>query len=111
MRRRAAARCDLAGFYEALCRLFPDGRLSTAMQASGPRGKEERLRVASVMRRGPTGHDSHRSHFLRHLIEMMLAMMVGMIASAALFLSAAGVTLDEGLRRHPVLFVVVQAFG
>jgi len=38
-------------------------------------------------------------------------MMVGMIASAALFLSAAGVTLDEGLRRHPVLFVVVQAFG
>ena len=38
-------------------------------------------------------------------------MMVGMIASAAVFLSAVGMTVDEALRRHALLFVVVQAFG
>ncbi len=38
-------------------------------------------------------------------------MMVGMMASAALFLSAVGMTADEALRQHAVLFVVVQALG
>jgi hypothetical protein len=42
---------------------------------------------------------------------MALAMMVGMIASAAVFLSAVGMTVDEALRQHAVLFVIVQAFG
>jgi len=42
---------------------------------------------------------------------MAVAMIVGMVASAAVFLSTAGMTLDEALRRHAVLFVVVQAFG
>jgi hypothetical protein len=42
---------------------------------------------------------------------MALAMMVGMMASAAVFLSAVGMTADEALRQHAVLFVVVQAFG
>lgn len=42
---------------------------------------------------------------------MTIAMMVGMFASAAVFLSAVGMTLDDALRRHAVLFVVVQAFG
>ena len=49
--------------------------------------------------------------FVRHLLEMALAMMVGMIASAAVFLTAVGMTVDEALRQHAVLFVVVQAFG
>jgi hypothetical protein len=42
---------------------------------------------------------------------MGLAMMVGMIVSAAVFLTAVGMTVDEALRQHAVLFVVVQAFG
>jgi hypothetical protein len=42
---------------------------------------------------------------------MIVAMMVGMVASAAVFLTAAGMTLDEALERHAVVFVVVQAFG
>ena len=54
---------------------------------------------------------SGNGRFVRHLLEMALAMMVGMIASAAVFLSAVGVTVDEALRQHAVLFVVVQAFG
>jgi hypothetical protein len=49
--------------------------------------------------------------FLRHLLEMALAMMVGMIVSAAIFLSAVGMTAAEGMREHAVLFVVLQAFG
>ena len=49
--------------------------------------------------------------FVRHFVEMALAMMVGMIASAAVLLSAVGMTVDEALRQHAVLFVVVQAFG
>lgn len=69
------------------------------------------MSVASVIRRGSADHQAHRFHFLRHLLEMALAMMVGMVASAAVFLSTAGMTLDEALRRHAVLFVVVQAFG
>ena len=56
-------------------------------------------------------HAGGTARFVRHLLEMGLAMMVGMIASAAVFLSAVGMTVDEALRQHAVLFVVVQAFG
>jgi hypothetical protein len=56
-------------------------------------------------------HKSGRASFARHLLEMVLAMMVGMIASAAVFLSAVGMTVDEALRQYAVSFVIVQAFG
>ena len=49
--------------------------------------------------------------FARHLLEMALAMMVGMIASATVFLTAVGMTANEALQQHAVLFVVIQAFG
>ena len=67
------------------------------------------MRAASAAQ--PTGraHDAHG--FLRHLLEMGLAMMVGMIASAAIFLTAVGMTAEEGMREHAVLFVVLQALG
>jgi hypothetical protein len=42
---------------------------------------------------------------------MTLAMMVGMIVSATIFLSAVGMTAAEAMREHAVLFVVLQAFG
>lgn len=59
----------------------------------------------------PTGQ-AHNAHgFGRHLIEMGLAMMAGMIVSAAIFLTAVGMTADEGMREHAVLFVVLQALG
>jgi hypothetical protein len=38
-------------------------------------------------------------------------MMVGMIASAAIFLSAVGMTVDEALVDYAVPFVVMQALG
>lgn len=49
--------------------------------------------------------------FFRHFVEMTLAMMVGMIVSAAVFLSAVGMTAAQAMRQHAVLFVVLQALG
>jgi hypothetical protein len=67
------------------------------------------MRATSAAQR--TGQ-AHRAHgFGRHLLEMGLAMMVGMIVSAALFLTAVGMTAEEGMREHAVLFVVLQALG
>jgi hypothetical protein len=54
-------------------------------------------------------HDGHG--FLRHLLEMGLAMIIGMMVSATIFLSAVGVTAAEALRERAVLFVVLQAVG
>lgn len=42
---------------------------------------------------------------------MGVAMMVGMLLSATIFLSAVGVTAAEAMREHAVLFVVLQAVG
>jgi hypothetical protein len=49
--------------------------------------------------------------FLRHLFEMTVAMMVGMMVSATVFLSAVGMTAAQAMRQHAVLFVVLQALG
>jgi Na+/melibiose symporter-like transporter len=52
-----------------------------------------------------------RRPFLWHVAEMTLAMMAGMVASAAVFLSIVNMNVAEALRQHALLFVVVQAFG
>jgi uncharacterized membrane protein YbjE (DUF340 family) len=49
--------------------------------------------------------------FVQHLLEMVAAMMVGMMASAAIFLSALGMNVDAALRQHAILFVLVQDVG
>ena len=61
------------------------------------------------MRATMSGFETRR--FLRHLLEMTLAMMVGMVASAAIFLSAVRMTAADAMREHAVLFVFLQAFG
>jgi hypothetical protein len=65
--------------------------------------------VATTTRQARLGHGAHR--FLRHLFEMALAMMAGMMVSAAIFLSAVGMTAAEAMREHAVLFVALQALG
>src|SRR6266487_3824698 len=67
------------------------------------------MHVATATRQARPGHEAHG--FLRHLFEMALAMMAGMMVSAAIFLSAVGTTAAEAMREHAVLFVVLQAFG
>lgn len=67
------------------------------------------MHVTTALRQARPGHYAHG--FLRHLFEMTLAMMVGMIVSATIFLSAVGMTAAEAMREHAVLFVVLQASG
>jgi len=67
------------------------------------------MRAASAPWQAGPGPDARG--FLRHLFEMAVAMMVGMLVSAAVFLSAVGMTAAQAMRQHAVLFVVLQAFG
>ncbi len=53
----------------------------------------------------------HSGTFGRHALEMVVAMMVGMMISAAIFFGATGLAAADAMRRHAVLFVVAQAFG
>ena len=57
------------------------------------------------------GHARPGGRFGRHLLEMVAAMMVGMMAGAAAFFGATGLAAADAMRQHAVLFVVVQAFG
>jgi uncharacterized membrane protein YhaH (DUF805 family) len=67
------------------------------------------MRAANVAQQAGPAHHDHG--FGRHLLEMGLAMMIGMIVSAAIFLTAVGMTAEEAMREHAVLFVVLQALG
>ena len=67
------------------------------------------MRTAGAAHR--TGLVDHDRGFSRHLLEMGLAMMLGMIVSAAIFPSAVGMTAAQAMREHAVLFVVLQALG
>ncbi len=69
------------------------------------------MSVGRIMRRGSAGPVAQTFGFLRHLLEMTLAMVVGMIAGAAVFLTAVGTTLDQALLQHPVPFTLVMAFS
>lgn len=51
------------------------------------------------------------SPFRRHVFQMLGVMMVGMVASAAIFLTIVGMQWDEATRRHPVASLLVIAFG
>jgi hypothetical protein len=67
------------------------------------------MHAANAAQQRAPAHDGHG--FLRHLLEMGLAMMAGMMVSAAIFLSAVGMTAAEAMREHAVLFVILQALG
>ena len=67
------------------------------------------MHAAHVAQRTGRAHDRHG--FLRHILEMGVAMMVGMLVSATIFLSAVGMTAAEAMREHAVLFVILQAIG
>ena len=66
------------------------------------------MTVGGFIHRGGRGHTIH---FLRHLLEMALAMMVGMFAGGTVFVSALGITVDEAIQDHSVSFVTAMAFS
>jgi hypothetical protein len=53
----------------------------------------------------------HLTHFLRHLFEMLLAMMLGMFAGGALFVAATGISAEDAIENHSVAWVSVMAFS
>jgi flagellar biosynthetic protein FliP len=59
--------------------------------------------------------NGHRGHFLRHLVEMAVVMMIGMMAGAAVFTVGAGfaagesLTWDEARLRYPAACLLVIA--
>lgn len=50
-----------------------------------------------------------RSHFVRHLIEMYLAMQIGMALGTLSFAVALGASAGEVRQRHPLAFLLVMA--
>jgi hypothetical protein len=57
-------------------------------------------------------HGAHLgSHFWRHFGEMFAVMMLGMIASAAVFLTIVQMTWDEAIRERPTASLLVIAAG
>lgn len=60
------------------------------------------------------GHERGKLHFVKHLGEMTLVMMVGMAVLGGLFsgaLAAAGVDYDAAEVRFPAVFALVMAFN
>lgn len=57
------------------------------------------------------GHAEHKSHFGRHLLEMTVVMIIGMVAAGAAMTVPFGLTVDQALTRFPVLFCLGIAFG
>jgi hypothetical protein len=51
------------------------------------------------------------AHFVRHLFEMVLAMVLGMVAGGAVFVLATGIPADEAIEKHSVVWVIVMAFS
>jgi hypothetical protein len=102
---------DPAGYYGLGCVL---ARMACVRAGASLEARRERRAMGApptVIRSGDAGLTASRFHFLRHLVEMTIPMMVGMIAGAAIFTTAAGVTVDEALRRHAVPFTLVMAFS
>lgn len=63
---------------------------------------------------GNLGHAAHKFHFLRHLLEMTIAMMIGMAVGGALFrsiLAPMGMTFRETRLQFPELCLLVMAFN
>ena len=53
----------------------------------------------------------HLARFLRHLFEMVLAMMLGMLAGGAIFVAATGITAQDAIKGHAIAWVSVMAFS
>jgi peptidoglycan/LPS O-acetylase OafA/YrhL len=53
----------------------------------------------------------HLAHFLHHLFEMLLGMMIGMFAGGAVFVTATGIAVEDAIADHAVAWVSVMAFS
>jgi hypothetical protein len=54
-------------------------------------------------------HTRSRFHFARHLVEMFVSMMAGMMVGAFLFALALGTSVPDARREHAIAWIVVMA--
>lgn len=84
-------------------------RTLTRDRPSGPDpGQEENLDLAISPE---VSGKRHGSRFWRHFLEMLVAMLVGMIGAATIFLSIVRVKWDDALLQYPVQSLLVMAAG
>jgi hypothetical protein len=95
----------LCGLLRSPIQGYPDGRFARGCNPVNL-AKGGAMTVGGFTHRGS---HSHAVHFLRHLLEMTAAMVVGMVAGGAVFVTALGTTVDEAIREHPISFVLVMA--
>jgi len=66
---------------------------------------------AHTVRTNGTLGRRHLSPFWRHFWQMLGVMVVGMVASAAVFLTIVRMTFDQATRLHPIVSLLVIAAG
>jgi hypothetical protein len=73
---------------------------------------ENRGMASAVEHALPPGQgDVDRSHFWRHALEMFAVMVIGMITSAAIFLTLVQMTWEEAIADRPTASLLVIAAG
>ena len=55
--------------------------------------------------------ERHLSPFSRHFLQMLAVMMIGMVASAAIFLTIVGMEWEQATREYPTASLLVIAAG
>jgi flagellar biosynthetic protein FliP len=61
--------------------------------------------------RGVISSQQRRRTFLRHLVEMVLAMVIGMFVAVGIFVSVVGGPYDEARHEEPTAALLVMAIG
>ena len=87
-------------------------QIRTPAEASDPASSRPHEESPSQASSGGPGHKQHVSPFWRHFLEMLAAMVVGMLVTGAIFLSIVGLkTWDEVTLQYPTQALLAMAAG
>jgi len=87
-------------------------QIRTPAEASDPASSRPHEESPSQASSGAPGHKQHVSPFWRHFLEMLAAMVVGMLVTGAIFLSIVGLkTWDEVTLQYPTRALLAMAAG
>lgn len=91
----------------------------TTAPSAGPAGQSERVNVASgdssqldhPVSAAHAHHGRRVRHFLWHLAEMLVAMMIGMAVAVGVFSAVVGENYGQARHRYPTAALLVMAVG
>ncbi len=87
-------------------------QMRTPAEASNPAPSRPRPELPSQASPGGAAHKRHLSPFWRHFMEMLAAMVVGMLVSGAIFVSIVGLkSWDEVTVQYPTQALLAMAAG